>query len=54
MNEVIQGKHFSIMDPENVNTVIYEINKTEGKEDKHVPRLTLERLEYLSLSSVYC
>ena len=46
MNEVIQGKHFSIMDPENVNTVIYEINKTEGKEDKHVPRLTLERLEY--------
>ena len=34
------------MDPENVNTVIYEINKTEGKEDKHVPRLTLERLEY--------
>lgn len=30
MKEVIQGKHFSIMDPANVNTVIYEINKNEN------------------------
>ena len=26
----VQGKHFSITDPQNVNTVIYQINKTEG------------------------
>lgn len=27
--EMWQGKHFSITDPKNVNTVIYQINKTE-------------------------
>ena len=27
--EPIQGKHFSITDPEGVKTVIYQINKTE-------------------------
>ena len=27
--ENIQGKHFSITDPQGVNTVIYRINKTE-------------------------
>ena len=27
--EFIQGKHFSITDPQGVNTVIYEVNKTE-------------------------
>ena len=25
----IQGKHFSITDPKGVNTVIYQVNKTE-------------------------
>ena len=30
MEDTIQGKHFSITDPQNVNTVIYQINKTEG------------------------
>ena len=25
----MQGKHFSITDPEGVNTVIYQLNKTE-------------------------
>ena len=30
--ESIQGKHFSITDPEGVNTVIYRINKTAKEE----------------------
>ena len=25
----VQGKHFSITDPKGVNTVIYQVNKTE-------------------------
>jgi len=45
MSEPLEGKHFSIMDPQNVNTVIYEISKTE-KNIKNAPRLTIERLEY--------
>ena len=31
MDENIQGKYFSITDPENVNTVIYQVNRTEDK-----------------------
>jgi len=27
--EEIFGKHFSITEPENINTVIYKVNKTE-------------------------
>lgn len=34
MEEFIQGKHFSITDPQNVNTVIYQINKTPKEELK--------------------
>ena len=40
----IQGKHFSITDPKNVNTVIYQINKTEKEFEENSPRFTLERL----------
>lgn len=46
MSESIQGKHFSIMDPANVNTVIYEINRTKDVKEQNIPRLTLERLDY--------
>ena len=41
----IQGKHFSITDPQNVNTVIYQINKTEQVADENSPKFTLERLK---------
>lgn len=41
----IQGKHFSITDPQNVSTVIYQINKTEKEEDINLPKFTLERLK---------
>ena len=41
----VQGKHFSITDPQNVNTVIYQINKTEGLMEENTPKITLERLK---------
>ena len=44
--EYIQGKHFSITDPQGVNTIIYRINKTEKKYLKDFPKYTVERLEY--------
>ena len=40
-----QGKHFSITDPQNVNTVIYQINKTDKEMDVNSPKFTLERLK---------
>ncbi len=45
--ETWQGKHFSITDPKEVNTVIYQINKT-GKEflEKNSPKYTVERLDF--------
>ena len=27
--DIAQGKHFSITDPKGINTVIYQVNKTE-------------------------
>ena len=46
MEEFIQGKHFSITDPQNVQTVIYQVNKTDKELAKTSPKYTLERLEY--------
>ena len=47
MEEFIQGKHFSITDPQNVNTVIYQVNKTPKEEiQKNSPKYTVERLEF--------
>lgn len=42
--ETIQGKHFSITDPEGVNTVIYRINKTAKEYLSEYPKYTVERL----------
>ena len=44
--DTIQGKHFSITDPEGVKTVIYEINETEKEFLKDSPKYTVERLEF--------
>ena len=44
--ENLQGKYFSITDPKNVSTVIYQINKTEKEFAKTAPKYTVERLEY--------
>ena len=47
MEKFIQGKHFSITDPQNVNTVIYQVNKTSKEEiQKNAPKYTVERLEF--------
>ena len=40
------GKHFSITDPQGVNTVIYKVNKTEKELLNKYPKYTVERLEY--------
>lgn len=43
----LQGKHFSITEPKNVNTVIYQVNKTSKKEVMEgAPKYTIERLDY--------
>lgn len=43
--DTIQGKHFSITDPQGVNTVIYRINKTEKEFLAESPKYTVERLQ---------
>ena len=47
MKENLQGKHFSITDPHNVSTVIYQVNKTEKEFLKDSPKFTIERLGYI-------
>lgn len=42
----LQGKHFSITDPKDVKTVIYEVNKTEKEFLETSPKFTVERLEF--------
>lgn len=44
--DIMQGKHFSITDPEGVKTVIYQINKTEKEFQKDYPKYTVERLDF--------
>ena len=42
-----EGKHFSIIDPNNVSTVVYQINETLKEEDlKNSPKYTVTRLDY--------
>lgn len=45
--ENLQGKHFSITDPMNINTVIYKVNRTEKELLKDYPKFTVERLDYI-------
>ena len=47
MDEFIKGKHFSITDPQGVNTIIYQVNKTDKENAKNSPKYTIERLEFL-------
>lgn len=47
MESNIQGKHFSITDQKDVNTIIYQVNKTERKFAKDSPKYTVERLDYI-------
>ena len=45
--EIWQGKQFSITDPKDVSTVIYQVSKTEKEMAKTAPKLTVERLEFI-------
>ena len=45
--DMLQGKHFSITDPKGVNTVIYQIYKTEKEFLKDYPKYTVERLDFI-------
>ncbi len=42
----IQGKHFSITDPQGVSTVIYRVNKTDKSLLDEYPKYTVQRLDY--------
>ena len=44
----LEGKHFSITDPQDVNTVIYRIQETEKEYRKDSPKYTVERLDRMS------
>ena len=46
MEKNIEGRHFSITDQKDVNTVIYQVNKTEKEFLKDSPKYTVERLNY--------
>lgn len=46
--QAMQGKHFSITDPKDVQTVIYKINRTEKEYLKDSPKYTVERLDSMS------
>ena len=41
-----EGKHFSIMDPNNVSTVVYQINETLKEDLEKSPKYTVTRLDY--------
>lgn len=42
--DTVLEKHFSITDPQGVNTVIYRVNKTEKEFAENSPKFTIERL----------
>lgn len=44
--ESLNGKHFSITDPENVRTIVYKLDETEKEYKKNSPKFTIERLDY--------
>ena len=46
--DITQGKHFSITEQKGINTVIYQVNKTEKEYLNEYPKYTLERLDFTS------
>ena len=43
--EEMQGKHFSITESKDVNTIIYQINKTKKEYLDRFPKYTVEKLD---------
>jgi len=46
MEQKVNGKHFSITDPQGVKTVIYEVSKTDKDIAKTGPKFIVERLDF--------
>ena len=44
--ETVQGKHFSIPDPQGIKTVIYQVNETKKEYLDEYPKYTVERLDH--------
>ena len=44
--ENFEGKHFSIIDQQNVNTIVYKLDETEREIAKNAPKFTIQRLDY--------
>lgn len=44
--ENFEGKHFSITDQPNVNTIVYKLDETEKEVAKNAPKFTIQRLDY--------
>ncbi len=45
--EYLRGKHFSITDQKDVNTVVYEINKIDKNKLRKLPKFEIERLDFI-------
>ena len=44
--ENYEGKHFSITDQQNVNTIVYKLDETEKALAANSPKFTIQRLDY--------
>ena len=44
--ENYEGKHFSITDPQNVNTIVYQLDETEKEFVRNAPKFTIKRLDF--------
>lgn len=44
--ENLEGKHFSITDQQNVNTIVYKLEETEKALAVNAPKFTIQRLDY--------
>ena len=44
--ENYEGKHFSITDQQNVNTIVYKLDETEKEYAQNAPKFTIQRLDY--------
>ncbi|MCI8309275.1 MAG: hypothetical protein HFJ45_03525 [Clostridia bacterium] len=43
--EELSGKYFSILEEDDMNILIYQINRTENSSEKNLPKYTIEKLE---------
>ena len=46
MEQKLNGKHFSITDPEGVKTIVYKLDETKKEESQKSPKYTIERLDF--------